>query len=661
MKYLKLFFYSIVIVVILLFIALLTYIFVEPKAYDFMIKNVSVEKFAFDNSKNIYANDDVVLVIIDDKSVEKYMWPWKRDLYSKVLKYFQEYAKPKVLVYDAIFTTLDKDNPEADQDYFKTLQSFNNLVEGAMLTNSFYENPEQGRAYDEIFVKKYAIQNAEVYTYLPQLYNSILISPKQYIDSVHNLGSVTIIPGFFDGLFSIYLGDEKCRTQEYLANYKGNIIPSLAMKSFLIANNNPKIVIDDKYISFPELNYEIKYLKRPLQAIVPIKFYKMNKSGYSHNKYSAIDILDSYDNIKSGKKPIIDPEVFKDKYVVFGGNVTVGNGLIDLSNTPLAVNHSGADVQATSIDNLVHNDFMKILPNWVNWLITLLSMLFVYYTIRTHNLIKAVNYTIVIILLTLVISACCFYYNIITTVAVSPVMCTVSMILAYIHRYILEEKTKEKVESAMGKYMSEDVMKRVIQNIDNLGLGGKKSVVTVLFSDIRGFTSMSEKMSAQEVSQLLNEYFSAMEPVVTKYNGIINKFIGDAIMAVFGEPIQDENHPLNAVKCGYEMLQIVRKLDEKWLKENKPVIQIGIGINTGEVFVGNIGSEKRMEYTVIGDTVNLASRLESYNKTYKTQMLVSASTYEASKDNVVANKISDVEIRGKVDKMDIYEIITCEL
>ena len=209
----------------------------------------------------------------------------------------------------------------------------------------------------------------------------------------------------------------------------------------------------------------------------------------------------------------------------------------------------------------------------------------------------------------------------------------------------------------MGKYMSEDVMKRVVMNIDNLGLGGKKAVVTVLFADIRGFTSMSETMSAQQVSEILNEYFTEMEPIITRYNGIINKFIGDAVMAIFGEPIQDKNHASNAVKCGYEMLLKVKELQKKWADEGKPKIEIGIGINTGEVFVGNIGSENRMEYTVIGDTVNLASRLESYNKIYKTKMLISSSTYEATKSILDVIKISDVEIRGKSHKMDIYEVL----
>lgn len=658
MKKIKYAFITIFVLIILSIIALLTYIFLEPKTYDFMMRHVVTERLPFDNVKNIYGHDDIVLVIIDDKSTEKYRWPWKRDLHNKVLKYFQEYAKPKVVVYDSIFTTLDFENSLADKKYFEVLKHFDNLVEGVMFNTNDYSDIRKGEEYDNFFIKKFGIKNIEVNTYLPYLYRSMLISPNEFINSVKNIGSITIVPGFLDGYLSIFFGDEVYRTQEFLTNYKGVIIPSLAMKSFLVANNNPQIIIDNNFIQIPDLGYKLKYIQTPFQSIVPIKFYKQyKKNGYAHIKYSAVDIMDSYDNIKAGKKPIISPDLFKDKYVVFGANVSVGNGLNDIKNTPLGVGYSGADLQATSLDNLVHNDFMKLIPNWLNLLITLTCMLFVYYTIRTHALLKAINYTFVIICLIFLFGYISFYHCIIINIATPIVMSIITMILAYIHQYIIEAKTKEKVKNAMGKYMSEDVMKDVIKNIDNLGLGGKKAVVTVLFSDIRGFTSMSEKMSAQEVSELLNEYFSAMEPIVTKYNGIINKFIGDAVMAVFGEPIQDENHPLNAVKCGYEMLKKVEELDSKWQKEGKPTIRIGVGINTGEVFVGNIGSEKRMEYTVIGDTVNLASRLESYNKTYKTKILISQSTYKYSEKHINVNKISDVEIRGKSEKMDIYEVI----
>ena len=168
-------------------------------------------------------------------------------------------------------------------------------------------------------------------------------------------------------------------------------------------------------------------------------------------------------------------------------------------------------------------------------------------------------------------------------------------------------------------------------------------------------------MTAEEVSVILNEYFAEMEPIISKYNGVINKFIGDAVMAIFGEPIPDSNHPLNATRCAYEMLKKVKYLREKWLCEGKPKIEIGIGINTGEVFIGNIGTENRMEYTVIGDTVNLASRIEGYNKVYRTNLLVSSSTYKYIADKADVIKIKEVQIRGKSKKMDIYEVLRIEL
>ena len=520
-----------------------------------------------------------------------------------------------------------------------------------------YNNKEDGIKYDKFFMEKFSIKNAELNTYLPQLYVSILQSPQDYLVNVKHMGSVAMIPGYFDGNMSIRLGDETYRTHEYLLNYKGSIMPSLAFNSFLIANNNPRLVVDDKYIKFPDLNYKIRYIKTPLQAIVPIRFYNTYETGYAHKSYSAVDIMDSFDKIKNGQKPIINPNEFENKIVVFGANVTAGNGLNDNKNTPVKTIYSGTDMQATSIDNIFHNDFINILPLWVNLLLIFSAMSAMYFVIRKNNIIKAIIYSFTILMIIMLIAAICYYNKTVISLATPISLSLYTIMIAYVHKYLIEEGKKKKVTNALGKYMSEDVMKKVLQNIDNLGLGGKKATVTVLFSDIRGFTSLSEKLSAQEVSNLLNEYFSEMEPIVTKYNGIINKFIGDAVMAVFGEPIQDEKHPINAVLCGYEMLKKVEELDKKWHSENKSEIKIGVGINTGDVFIGNIGSEKRMEYTVIGDTVNLASRLESYNKTFGTQMLISFSTYEYTKHKINVKKISDVEIRGKANKMDIYEVI----
>lgn len=647
---------SIIVLLVYIFVYFVTYNFVEPRAYDFMVKNVLTEKLPFDNKKQIYGSGDIVLVVIDAKTVEKYRWPWKRELNCKIFEYFNQYTKAKVIVHDSLISSMDKEDINSDKKYFDTLNKFNNLVVGFMPNIKPWENIERGEIYDKRFSEKFSINVKNEYKKIPYLYSSVLTFPVMYFDSVKKIGSVSILPGFINGKLTKYSIDEVYRNQEYIIPYKGNFYPSLALGAFLISQNNPEIIVSENYIKIPKLNYNIKQRTSKYQSIVPIKYYKL-WNGYSHPMISAVDIMDSYDNLKNGKKAIINPEIFKDKIIVIGANVPAGAGLNDNKNTPITTNHPGVDIQATTIDNIVHNDFLKIVPDFINFFLIVLGISLTYIFIRLYDLAKSTILTTTLLIAYLTLATLCFYFGIIINIITPITMFIITTIFGYTHKFILENRSKEKVKSAMGKYMSEDVMKRVISNIDNLGLGGKKANVTVLFSDIRGFTSMSETMSAQQVSEILNEYFTEMEPIITKYNGIINKFIGDAVMAIFGEPIQDKNHAQNAVRCGYEMLLKVKELQNKWIKEGKPKIEIGIGINTGDVFVGNIGSENRMEYTVIGDTVNLASRLESYNKVYKTKMLISSSTYQEVKGFVDSIKISDVEIRGKSHKMDIYEIL----
>ena len=658
MNKIKFAFSSIIVILFLVFVYIITYTFVEPKAYDFMTKHVLTERLPFDTHKQTYGSDDVVVVVIDTKSAERYRWPWKRELLCKIFNYFNDYTDAKVIVSDANISSLDKDNPESDKKFFNKINKIDNFILGFIPQAMPWENQEQGAIYDKAFEKKFALNAVNNKKLHQNLYQSILPYPTPCFNVIKNAGSVTAFPGFINGLsnWNIFAMDEVFRTYEYIFEYKGQLYPSLALEAFLMAYDNPQIVVDDKTLTFPDLDYKIKLKTTPYQSIVPIKYYKLF-NGYSHQKFSAIDIMDSYDNIKYGKKAIIDPQIFKDKIVVIGANVTAGAGLNDNKNTPMVVAHPGVDIQASAIDNILHNDFLKVTPHFVNLFIVILGMLMVYGIIRVYDLFKSISLTFALLVGYLTFSAICFYFGVVINVITPIVMFVVMMIIAYIHKFIIENQSKEKVKSAMGKYMSQDVMKRIVMNIDNLGLGGKKATVTVLFSDIRGFTSLSETMSAEQVSEILNEYFTEMEPIVAKHNGIINKFIGDAVMAIFGEPIQDKNHALNAVRCGYEMLVKVKELQRKWASEGKPKIDIGVGINTGEVFVGNIGSINRMEYTVIGDTVNLASRLESYNKIYKTSMLIGSTTYEATKNYIEVIKISDVEIRGKAHKMDIYEVL----
>ncbi len=648
---------TIIVLLVFIFVYFMTYNLAEPKAYDYMTKHVLAQKLPFDTIKKVYGSDDIVLVVIDSKTVEKYRWPWKREVNCKIFEYFSQYAKPKLLIHDSILVTLDRDNPNSDKKFFNSINKFNNLIEGVMPSLAPWQNKDFGEKYDQAFLKKYGVTVNEKTNRTADLYESFMAMPEPFFNVVKHVGSVSMLPGSINGNISNWAIDEIYRNHEYLFTYKGGYCPSIALRSFLMLNNNPQVVLSDKALKFPELKYEIKQTKTYYQTITPIKFYKLYNDGYSHIKYSAVDIMDSYDNMQRGLKPVISPHVFKDKIVLIGANVPAGTGLNDNKNTPISMNHPGVDIQATVVDNIINNDFVKVLPQGVNILITLLGMFLVYGFIRISGLFKSITSVLAIFAGFLVLCSGCFYFNVVINVLTPLVMFVLTTILAYTHKFVIENKSKEKVKSAMGKYMSQDVMRRVIQDIDNLGLGGKKSTVTVLFADIRGFTTMSEQLSAQQVSEILNEYFTEMEPIITQYNGVINKFIGDAVMAIFGEPIQDKNHAQNAVRCAWEMLQKVKELQKKWAGEGKPKIEIGIGINTGEVFVGNIGSVNRMEYTVIGDTVNLASRLESYNKIYKTKLLISPTTFEEVKGFTDVIKISDVQIRGKANKMDIYEVL----
>jgi adenylate cyclase len=215
-------------------------------------------------------------------------------------------------------------------------------------------------------------------------------------------------------------------------------------------------------------------------------------------------------------------------------------------------------------------------------------------------------------------------------------------------------REKEVIKGAFSKYVTKSVVDRILEHKDGLKLGGEKKNVTVFFSDIRGFTPMSEVLSAEEVVHLLNEYFTAMTSIIFKYEGTLDKFMGDAIMAIYGAPIDMPDHAERAVLAAVEMSVKMKELQNKWRAEGKREVNIGIGINTGEVVVGNIGSMERMEYTAIGDNVNLTQRLESVAE--KGQILISSATYEKVKHKVRATMLDPIKVKGKTDKVIAYSV-----
>lgn len=216
-------------------------------------------------------------------------------------------------------------------------------------------------------------------------------------------------------------------------------------------------------------------------------------------------------------------------------------------------------------------------------------------------------------------------------------------------------KERDKLRTTFGKYMTEAVMEHLLAG--RVALGGETLTVTILFTDIRGFTSISERMDAQELVALLNEYFTEMVGIVMQHDGVVDKYIGDAIMAVFGAPVSRPDDAQNAVKAAVDMRKALRRLNERLAERGIAPLETGIGIHTGEVVAGNIGSERRMEYTVIGDAVNLASRLESWTKELQAAIVISDVTYRLTKDVVETRPLKEVVVKNREEPVMTYEVL----
>ena len=638
---------SIVIFIAFAVIILVSYVifssFFEPRVYNLMVKNfVASQK----------GSDGIVLVVIDDKSIERYRWPWNRGLYAKIFDYMGHYTNAKLIGFDAVMTTPDLNNPQADKKLYDTIKDLDNFVGGFNPLRKPYSEADAGKIYDKKFKEKFGINiQQQIKINEPPRFNSLSPYPQGYFNSLPNAGSVWVLTHPIDGFI---------KDVPQLVYYKGDFYPSLGLRMYAKLNNAKEIKVTKSHLIINgDDEIKIQTHRRWGGIFNFLHFYKNYKnSDYTHKTYSAVDIIDSMDAIKAGKKPKIDPKVFDNKIVFVGANAKAsGLGLEDALPTPMQSKHPGVDIQATNLDNLIHNQTVRSITGFHELLVDILLVIAAFIIVANYSLIAGLGVMVLMVVGYIFMSVLAYKLNFAVPVITPIALQLVTMIFGYSRKFIVESRNKEKIKDAMGKYISQDIMKNVVDNIDNVKLGGKKADVTVLFADIRGFTSMSEKLQPDEISVILNEYFTAIEPIISKYNGVINKFIGDAVMAIFGEPIQDKDHAVNAIKCANEMLLKVKELQVKWLEEGKPKIEIGVGINTGEAFVGNIGSEKRLEYTVIGDTVNLASRLEGYNKIYKTQFLISSSTYEFVRGIADVIKISEVKIRGKEKKMNIYEVL----
>lgn len=363
--------------------------------------------------------------------------------------------------------------------------------------------------------------------------------------------------------------------------------------------------------------------------------------------YSISDIL----------KGRIPAEKIRNKIVLVGATAI---GIYDLRVTPFGATYPGVEIHATVIDNILHRNFLTHsgFTRFIDLCAIILFGLLMGLIIPRLKAVKGIFFALTIIGVFLAINMLLFArYNVWLNI-IYPALTMITIYLGItVYRYITEEREKKKIRGAFQYYLTASVINEMLKNPDKLKLGGDKKNLSVLFSDIRGFTTISEKLTPEELVHLLNEYLTAMTDIVFKYDGMLDKYMGDAIMAVFGAPLDQTDHARRACQTALDMMNELHRLQKKWIEEGKPPLNIGIGINSGDMVVGNMGSQMRFDYTVMGDMVNLGSRLEGTNKEYGSNIIFSEFTYDAVKDFMCCRELDWVRVKGKKLPVKIYELL----
>ena len=318
----------------------------------------------------------------------------------------------------------------------------------------------------------------------------------------------------------------------------------------------------------------------------------------------------------------------------------------------------GIEHHANAINTILSQDFLYKLSDMQNILILLVIALFLGIVIPRMSIGASLISTLVFLFAYTTGSYLLFEYSSIITAMSTPLIQTVlTYTLIVTYRVVNEQQEKKYIRQTFSKFVSKSVVDELLKDPSKVKLGGEKKILSVLFSDIRGFTTISEKLTPEELVEHLNIYLQAMTDIVIHTEGTLDKYIGDAIMAFWGAPIELDNHALKACEAALRMMDKMADLNKVWESEGKPVLDIGIGINTGDMVVGNMGSSSRMDYTLMGDNVNLGSRLEGTNKVYKTNIIISDFTYQYVKDSVIVRELDLIRVKGKGLPVKIYELM----
>ncbi|MGB5161277.1 MAG: adenylate/guanylate cyclase domain-containing protein [Thermoanaerobaculia bacterium] len=587
------------------------------------------------------ASPDIALVAIDDASLKTLepavgRWPWPREAHSVLLSYLQR-AGARLVVFDLLFLERDAQNPEGDAAFGQATAQAGNVVHSVHLGNQ-----RTVEATPDLLASA-SIPSVGGF----DSFAGIDFPLEQIARGARGLGHVAMALDQ-DGPWRRYL---------LLAGHQDRLLPSLALSTVLVSNSNP---LDSLKIS--DHRVEVGEAEIPLDEDwrLPIWF---NGGPGTYTKHPYGQLFYSELQIREGQEPGLDPDLFADKIVIVGLSAA---GLHDLFTTPYSGGRGeqgeglgkmhGFEIHANAIDDLLHGRFLRQAPVWQrSGLVLLVAAVTVWLTLYT-GLIPAILGAMVVPVAYLALVQWDFGHH--YQLPVVPVMLSWALALTagLFYQYWVESAEKRKVKQIFSRYVSPDVYRELLDNPDAASLGGTRREMSVLFSDLRGFTTFSEGRSPEEVIDQLNEYFAAMVEVVFAHRGTVDKFVGDMIMALFGAPLEDAAHADNAVRCALAMQQRLQELNKTWRIDGRPELASGIGINSGEMVAGNLGSEKIQSYTVIGDNVNLGARIESLCKEFQAEILTSEFTETRLTGDYTLEELGEVTVKGKTRPVKIFRV-----
>jgi adenylate cyclase len=617
------------------------------------------------------ARQDIVLVEINESTIRTLepvagRWPWPRAIYASALDFLAR-AGARAIAIDVLFLERDTregfdyggakwSGDESDAALVAATRRAGNVV---LLADAVFEGATGKMASPPPWPGMLAF-GPEDGPWQAEARPTLTPPFPQLAAAAANVGHN----------FMSYDADGPWRRWAPFVQSDGRVAPSLGLAATMVAEKiRPEelkieertITVRDRHI--PLLRDHVASFGAAqgadtVRALINYQGPALLEDGKSrpYPTHSFYDVLYAAEQQAEGLTPDLNPKIFNGKIVFVGATAPA---LFDVFQTPFERGRMpGIQVHANTADNILSGRFMRPAGDRMRLAVTAIAALAAAILFADLPLRWALLGSVLLVSGYAVMSLRLFSNGVWIAVAQPAVALILAAFGGVGYQYFVEGREKRRVKGLFGRYVSKDVFQQLMSDPALAELGGKRREMTVLFSDIRGFTAHSEKGEAEEIVATLNEYFSRMVEIVFKHHGTLDKFVGDMVMALFGAPLNDASHADHAVEAAIEMVTELNALNAKWAAEGKPPLDIGIGINSGDMIAGNIGSRAIMSYTVIGDAVNLGSRLESLNKEYGTRIIISDATRVRLTKPQAIRPLGDVVVKGKTKPVAIFEVQT---